>query len=107
MEIEERQVDDATVLHLKGRMLIGEGTELLREKFDSLVEAGRTRIALDLGDVPYVDSAGLGEMVRCYKTMGRKDGSFKLFNTPKRIRDLLATARLLVVTGEDDEDWPS
>ena len=106
MEIEERQVDDATILHLKGRMLIGEGTELLRDKFDSLMEAGRKRIALDLGGVPYVDSAGLGEMVRCYKIMTRNNDKFKLINTPKRIRDLLSTARLLVVMGDDD-DWPS
>jgi anti-anti-sigma factor len=108
MEIEERQVDDVTILHLKGRLLIGpDGNELLRQKFDSLVEAGRTKIALDLGGVPYCDSAGLGEIVRCYKTLSRKDGKFKLLNIPKRIYELLSVARLLVVVGDDDEDWPT
>jgi anti-sigma B factor antagonist len=105
MEIEVTKVNDASILQLKGRLLIGEGTELLREKFESLVEAGSTRIALDLAAVPYVDSAGLGEIVRCYKIMTNNDGNFKLLNIPKRIGDLLSTARLQQVIG-DDVDWP-
>ena len=100
MEIEEKQVDDTTVLVLKGRMLIGEGTELLRENFERLVNAGHKEVSLDLGGVPYLDSAGLGEIVRCYKTLSRMEGKFKLLNIPKRIHDLLTTARLQVVIGE-------
>lgn len=107
MEIEEEQFDDAIVLRLKGRMLIGEGVELLRENFERLVKAGHTKIALDLGGVPYIDSASLGEIVRCYKTLSHMDGKFKLLNVPKRIHDLLSIARLLRVIGGDDEDWPS
>ena len=105
MEIEEKQVDDVTVLFLKGRMLLGEGAEILRENFERLVEAGHTKVALDLGDVPYLDSASLGEIVHCYKTLSGMEGKFKLLNLPKRIRELLATARLLQVIG--DEDRPS
>jgi anti-sigma B factor antagonist len=100
MEIEEKQVDGVTVLVLKGRMLIGEGTELLRENFERLVNAGHKEVFLDLGGVPYLDSAGLGEIVRCYKTLSRMEGRFKLLNVPKRINDLLTTARLQVVIGE-------
>jgi anti-anti-sigma factor len=71
------------------------------------MKAGRTKVALDLHAVSKVDSAGLGEIVRCYKTLSRTDGSFKLLNTPKRIRELLSVAQLDQVMGNDGEDWPS
>ena len=74
MKIEERAVEGVTILDLKGKMLIGEGDELLREKINSLVEKGTEKIVLNLEDVPYVDSAGLGEIVRCYTTVSRKNG---------------------------------
>jgi anti-anti-sigma factor len=107
MEIEEKQVDDVVVLFLKGRMLFGEGAELLRENFDRLVKAGHTKVALDMGGVPYLDSASLGEIVHCYRTLSGMEGKFKLLNLPKRIHDLLSTARLLRMIGDDDEDRPS
>ena len=106
MEIEEKQVDDVTVLLLKGRMLSAEGAELLRENFERLMKAGHRRVTLDLGGVPYLDSASLGEIVRCYKTLSGREGKFKLVNLPKRIHGLLSTARLLRVIGDDDEDRP-
>ena len=77
MKIEERAVEGVTILDLKGKMLIGEGDELLREKINSLVEKGTEKIVLNLEDVPYVDSAGLGEIVRCYTTVSRKNGELK------------------------------
>jgi anti-sigma B factor antagonist len=105
MEIEEKKVDNGTILQLKGKLLIGDGTEVLREHFGRVVSAGSTRVALDLADVPYVDSAGLGEIVHCYKTITQNDGKFRLLNIPKRINDLLTTARLQQVIGDDD--WPT
>jgi anti-sigma B factor antagonist len=105
MEIEEKKVGDASILELKGRLLIGDGTEVLREHFERVVAAGSTKVALDLGGVPYVDSAGLGEIVHCFKKMTQIEGKFKLLNIPKRINDLLATARLNQVIGDDGEDW--
>ena len=106
MKIEERTNGDVTILDLKGKMLIGEGDELLREKINSLVESGKTKILLNLADVPYVDSAGLGEIVRCYTTVSRKDGKLKLLNLTKRIHDLLAITKLLTVfeTHENEEE---
>ena len=97
MKIEERTVGDVTILDLKGKMLIGEGDELLREKINGLVEDGKSKIVLNLADVPYVDSAGLGEIVRCYTTVSRKDGKLKLLNLTKRIEDLLSITKLLTV----------
>jgi anti-sigma B factor antagonist len=97
MKIDERAVDGVTVLDLQGKMLIGEGDELLREKINQLVENGTERIVLNLAEVPYVDSAGLGEIVRCYTTVSRKNGKLKLLHLTKRIHDLLSITKLLTV----------
>ena len=97
MNIDQSSVDDVAVLDLKGKMLIGEGDELLREKINGLVEGGTTKIVLNLAEVPYVDSAGLGEIVRCYTTVSRKNGQLKLLNLTKRLQDLLSITKLLTV----------
>jgi anti-sigma B factor antagonist len=104
MKINERTVGDVTVLDLEGKLLIGEGDELLREKINGLVEGGTTKILLNLGEVPYMDSAGLGEVVRCYTTVSRKNGKLKLVNLTKRLQDLLSITKLLTVfeTYEDE-----
>ncbi len=97
MKIDERTIGGVTVLDMKGKMLIGEGDELLREKINSLVEGGKSKILLNLANVPYVDSAGLGEIVRCYTTVSRSKGSLKLVNLTKRLHDLLSITKLLTV----------
>jgi anti-sigma B factor antagonist len=104
MKINERAVEGVTILDLHGKMLIGEGDELLREKINSLVENGTEKIVLNLAEVPYVDSAGLGEIVRCYTTVSRKNGELKLLHLTKRIHDLLSITKLLTVfdTYEDE-----
>jgi anti-sigma B factor antagonist len=97
MQIEERGVADVMVLDLKGRLTMGEGDELLKDKVNSLVNQGHRKIVLNLADVPYIDSAGLGEIVRTYTTVSRQGGSLKLLNLTKRITDLLAITKLLTV----------
>ena len=106
MKIDERAVDGVTILDLQGKMLIGEGDELLREKINQLVENGTEKIVLNLAEVPYVDSAGLGEIVRCYTTVSRKNGKLKLLHLTKRIHDLLSITKLLTVfeTYDTEED---
>jgi len=104
MNIDERAVDGVTILDLNGKMLIGEGDEMLREKINSLVENGHQKIVLNLAEVPYVDSAGLGEIVRCYTTVSRKNGELKLLNLTKRIQDLLSITKLLTVFDTFDEE---
>ena len=101
MKIVERQVGDVTILDLHGKILIGEGDDALRDAVTRLVDGGKTKILLNLADVPYVDSAGLGEIVRCYTTVSRKGGRLKLrepdqedpgpaghHQAPHRLRDL-------------------
>ena len=97
MQIEERMVGDVVMLDLKGKITLGEGDELLKDKVNSLVNQGHKKIVLNLADVPYIDSAGLGEVVRTYTTVSRQGGSLKLLNLTKRITDLLAITKLLTV----------
>ena len=97
MQIEERMVGDVVLLDLKGKITLGEGDELLKDKVNSLVNQGQKKIILNLAEVPYIDSAGLGEVVRTYTTVSRQGGSLKLLNLTKRITDLLSITKLLTV----------
>jgi anti-sigma B factor antagonist len=97
MQIEERVVNDVTILDLKGKITLGEGDEALREKINQLIGQNKKRILLNLAEVPYIDSAGLGEVVRTYTTVSRQGGQLKLVNLTKRITDLLSITKLLTV----------
>jgi anti-sigma B factor antagonist len=97
MVIDERTVGDVTVLDLKGKMTLGEGDELLKDKINSMLANGRRKLVLNLEGVPYIDSAGLGEIVRTYTTVSRQGGNLKLLNLTKRIEDLLSITKLLTV----------
>jgi anti-sigma B factor antagonist len=97
MQIEERAIGDVILLDLRGKITLGEGDELLKDKVNSLVNQGHRKIVLNLADVPYIDSAGLGEVVRTYTTVSRQGGSLKLLNLTKRITDLLSITKLLTV----------
>jgi anti-sigma B factor antagonist len=86
-----------TILDLKGKITLGEGDEALREKINQLISGNKKRILLNLAEVPYIDSAGLGEVVRTYTTVSRQGGQLKLVNLTKRIVDLLTITKLLTV----------
>jgi anti-sigma B factor antagonist len=97
MHIAQRSVGDVTIIDLTGKMTLGEGDELLRDKVNSLIAQGQKRLVLNLAEVPYIDSAGLGEIVRTYTTVSRQGGMLKLLALTKRIQDLLAITKLLTV----------
>ena len=97
MQIGERKNGDVVVLDLKGKVTLGEGDEVLKDKINSLMNQGHKKIVLNLAEVPYIDSAGLGEIVRTFTTVSRQGGSLKLLNLTKRISDLLAITKLLTV----------
>ena len=97
MQIEERVVGDVAILDLKGKITLGAGDEELKEKVRSLATNGRRRILLNLADVPYIDSAGLGGLVSTYSTVTNQGGQLKLVNLTKRITDLLSITKLLTV----------
>jgi anti-sigma B factor antagonist len=106
MHIDERTVGDVLILDVKGRITLGEGDELLKDKVNSLLNQGQKKIVLNLAEVPYIDSAGLGEIVRTYTTVSRQGGNLKLLALTKRITDLLAITKLLTVfeTFESEND---
>ncbi|MGC4085883.1 MAG: STAS domain-containing protein [Vicinamibacterales bacterium] len=106
MQIDERTVGDVLILDVKGRITLGEGDEILKDKVNSLLNQGKKKIVLNLAEVPYIDSAGLGEIVRTYTTVSRQGGSLKLLSLTKRITDLLAITKLLTVfeTYESEND---
>lgn len=97
MEITERSVDGVTVLDLDGKILLGAGDEVLRHTVRSLIAGGTRKLLLNLAAVPHVDSAGLGELVRCHTRMVQAGGSVKLLNLTARMQDLLSITKLATV----------
>jgi anti-sigma B factor antagonist len=106
LQIGQRVVNGVTILDLKGKITLGEGDELLKKEIDSLIQKDQKKLLLNLEGVPYIDSAGLGEIVRTYTTVSRQGGKLKLLNLTKRIQDLLAITKLLTVfeTYESEPD---
>lgn len=98
LQLSERTIGDVVLIDLAGKITLGDGGDaMLKDKVRSLVQQGRKKIVLNLGDVSYIDSAGLGELVQSYATVNRTGGGLKLLNTTKRIKDLLAITKLLTV----------
>ena len=97
MEIAERNVGGVTIIDVSGKLVAAEDPGRLKDKVVSLLSQDRKQIVLNLGNVSYVDSSGLGEMVACHGTATRSGGEVKLANTGKRIKDLLVMTRLLTI----------
>jgi anti-sigma B factor antagonist len=97
MTISEHQAGDVTVLDLGGKITLGEGSVSLRGEIRRLVEAGKKKLLLNLGQVGYVDSSGVGELVASFITVTRAGGQLKLLNLTGKIQDLLAITKLLTV----------
>ena len=94
MQTVTRQVGDVIVLDVSGRITLGEGNVILREIVRDLVEKGNNKIVLNLGEVSYVDSSGVGELVKAFTTVRTKGGQLKLANLNQRVHDLLQMTRL-------------
>jgi anti-sigma B factor antagonist len=97
VKIVERVVGQVTVLDIVGRLTIDRGAEHLKDKINSLIGQGRTQIALNLKDVPYIDSGGLGQLVASLGSVTRANGALKLMNVSSRNHDLLSITRLVTV----------
>jgi len=97
LEIRERAVGDVVILEMFGKITIGEGSVQLRDAVGKLLDSGQNKIVLNLGGVSYVDSSGIGELVSRYTTTKNAGGRLKLFNLPKKIKDLLMITKLLTV----------
>ena len=97
MDIKERVVGGVSILDLSGKVVLGEGDMQVKERIKDLLKDGQRRILLNLAEVNYIDSAGLGALISCYTTARRDGGSLKLVNLTKRIKDLLAITKLITV----------
>lgn len=95
--ISERTAGNITILDLSGKITIGEGSVQLREKVRQLLGEGKKKVLLNLGDVSYVNSSGIGELVSSYTTTRNQGGQLKLLNLTKKIQDLLSITKLLTV----------
>ena len=94
MKVSTREFGDVTVVDLSGKITIGEGDVVLRERVHELLDGGRKKILLNLEKVSYMDSAGIGELVACYKRAIEKEGTVKLLNPSGKVYDLLQLTKL-------------
>lgn len=106
MKIEERTVGHVVVLDMAGRLVAGDSQGRLKDKINSLTMQGRLQILLNLGEVSYIDSTGLGELVSSHSTVTRHKGQIKLLNLTDKVQDLIAICRLSTVfeTFESEAD---
>jgi anti-sigma B factor antagonist len=104
LTIASREVDGVTVLDLSGRITLGEGSVQLRDAIRDLIGKGQKKILLNLGDVTYIDSSGLGEMVSAYTTARNQSASLKLLQLNKKVKDLLQLTKLYTVFDIYDDE---
>ena len=98
MHVTERQIGDVTIVDVSGKVTLGDGGDVvLKDKMASLVQQGHKKVLLNLGDVSYVDSAGLGQLVQVRTTASNGGGSLKLVHVTKRLKDLLVVTKLVTV----------
>ncbi len=104
LTISERQAGDVTILDLSGKVTIGEGSIALRNTIRKILGEGKKNIIMNLGQVGYVDSSGIGELVSSFSAVNKEGGSLKLLNLTQKIQDLLAITKLLTVFDTFDDE---
>ncbi len=104
MTVSTRQVDGVTILDLSGRITLGEGSVTLRDAIRDLINKGEKHILLNLGDVSYIDSSGIGELVSAYTSVKNAGGELKLLNLTKKVHDLLQITKLYTVFDVKDDE---
>jgi len=104
MVLNARRLDDVVILDLSGRITMGEGTLIIRENIQKLLNAGDRKFLLNLADVDYIDSSGLGELVTSFTPVRNQSGQLKLLNLTRRVQDLLQITKLLTVFEAFDDE---
>lgn len=99
-----RQVGDVTVIDASGRITLGEGSTTFREKIKELGAAGAKKVLINMGEISYIDSSGIGELVSGFTTITNAGGSLKLLNLGKRVQDLLQITKLYTVFETFDDE---
>ena len=104
MKISTRQVDGVTILDCSGRITLGEGSIILRDNVSQLLAKGQKKILLNLGEINYIDSSGIGELVTAFTTARKQGGELKLLNLTKKVHDLLQITKLYTVFDVKDDE---
>ncbi len=104
VKITNRQVGDVSVMDATGRITLGEGASTFRETLRDLVSKGNKKLVLNLADVSYIDSSGIGELVSGFTTVTNQGGQLKLLNLTKRVKDLLQITKLYTVFEVFDDE---
>ena len=104
MQLSERRVGTVTILNLEGRLTLTDQPGKLKEKISSLIFRGVRQIVLNLGELSFVDSSGLGELVACHTTAWRGGATVRLANTGRRLQDLLVLTKLLTIFDSYDSE---
>src|ERR1700752_472449 len=104
MKTSPRQVNGVTIVDLSGRITLGEGSVVLRDSIRDLIGKGQKKILLNLGDVTYIDSSGIGELVSAFTAVRREGGELKLLNLTKKVHDLLQITKLYTVFDVKDDE---
>ena len=104
MKIKTRQVDGVTIMDCSGRITLGEGSVQLRDAVRDLLSKGSKQILLNLCDVTYIDSSGIGELVSAFTTVRNQGGDLKLLNLTKKVHDLLQITKLYTVFDVKDDE---
>jgi anti-sigma B factor antagonist len=97
MKVATRQVDGVTILDLSGRITLGEGSVTLRDAVHDLIAKGSKHILLNLENINYIDSSGIGELVSAFTSVRNAGGELKLLNLTKKVHDLLQITKLYTV----------
>ena len=104
LKTNNRQVDGVNIVDLNGRITLGEGSVILRDTVRDLLGKGRKHILLNLGDVTYIDSSGIGELVSAFTSVRNQGGELKLLNLTKKVHDLLQITKLYTVFDVKDDE---
>jgi anti-sigma B factor antagonist len=104
MKASTRQVDGVTIIDLSGRITLGEGSVVLRDTIRNSIGQGIKKIILNLGDVTYIDSSGIGELVSAFTSVRNQGGELKLLNLTKKVHDLLQITKLYTVFDVRDDE---
>uniref|UniRef100_E6PZ90 Anti-sigma-factor antagonist n=1 Tax=mine drainage metagenome TaxID=410659 RepID=E6PZ90_9ZZZZ len=104
LSIATRELDGVTILDLSGRITLGEGSVQLRDAIRELISKGMKNILVSLGEVNYIDSSGLGELVSAYTTAKNQQANLKLLNLTKKVKDLLQVTKLYTVFDIYDDE---
>lgn len=104
MKTSTRQVDGVTIMDCSGRITLGEGSVILRDAVRDLLAKNQKKILLNLGEVTYIDSSGIGELVSAFTTVRNQGGELKLLNLTKKVHDLLQITKLYTVFDVKEEE---